>query len=78
MGSMLPFRDVFEHLAQFGIPAEKRWSLVLRSKKGLTDNTQPGAQGRDQSYFEGYVIKYFSLYSVYVQSMFSVKKSRSH
>ena len=37
-----------------------------------------GIEADDNQRFKGMCIKYFSLCSVYVQSMFSVKVSRSH
>jgi hypothetical protein len=47
------FAEVFSRLADFQPNPEKRWSLVVRVKRGIMDTAQPGGYTKDLVYFQG-------------------------
>lgn len=51
--SLLPFRDLFEHLGRFIRSPEVRWDYCMRAKRGQVDTTQPGCFNKDQVYLNG-------------------------
>jgi hypothetical protein len=47
------FAEVFQQLLQFGIDREFAWRLCLRTKRGISDTSVPGAMTKDVCYLEG-------------------------
>jgi len=51
----LSFAETFAQLSTIFTDPEKRWTAVLRQKRGLTDTSQPGGFTKDLVYFKGLV-----------------------
>lgn len=47
------FAEVFQKLTQLGIDNEFAWRLCLRTKRGISDTSLPGAMTKDLCYLEG-------------------------
>lgn len=50
-----PFAEIYQDLIRLHVPKDTAFLLTLRSKRGLTDTSQPGGLTKDLSYFEGSV-----------------------
>eukprot|EP00057_Strongylocentrotus_purpuratus_P031431 XP_784562.3 PREDICTED: uncharacterized protein KIAA0895-like [Strongylocentrotus purpuratus] len=51
--SLLPFRELFEHLSRFIQSPEVRWDYCMRAKRGQVDTSKPGCFNKDQVYLNG-------------------------
>jgi hypothetical protein len=49
------FAEVWHNLARYTPDLERRWVIVFRQKRGLSDTSQPGGYTKDMVYFEGLV-----------------------
>lgn len=49
------FSELWEYLTPYIDNLDRRWTMVLRKKRGLTDTSQPGGFTKDLVYFEGFV-----------------------
>ena len=52
-GQSLNFRDLFHDLETWITSPTKRYWTCVRVKRGVPDNSLPGASGQPQVYFEG-------------------------
>lgn len=48
------FVDVYNEIIKYGFDSERAWKVALKSKRGLTDTSQPGAFTKDFIYYKGY------------------------
>jgi len=51
----LGFRAAFLEMIKLEVSTELSWSIITRSKRGLTDTSQPGGFTKDRTYLEGSV-----------------------
>jgi hypothetical protein len=56
LAQQFSFREVFNQLCAIGVSSDLSWRLSLRTKRGLTDTSQPGGLTRDICYLEGVVM----------------------
>lgn len=49
------FAELSKLLSKYMESPERRWNLILRLKRGVTDTSQPGGFTKDLTYFEGMV-----------------------
>ncbi len=49
------FAEVWRELAPFVQDPERRWDIVFRQKRGMTDTSQPGGFTKDLCYFQGMI-----------------------
>lgn len=49
------FVEVWQKLGKYVQDPERRWQIVFRQKRGLTDTSQPGGFTKDMVYFQGLV-----------------------
>ncbi len=49
------FTKVFHTLREYHVSESTAWNIAVRTKRGLTDTSQPGGLTKDISYFEGAV-----------------------
>jgi hypothetical protein len=47
------FAEAFRQLVELRIPEDKAWNLIVRTKRGMTDTSQPGGLTKDICYLEG-------------------------
>jgi len=54
----LSFAETYQKATRLFSDPEKRWTAVVRQKRGLTDTSQPGGLTKDQVYFAGFTQVY--------------------
>jgi hypothetical protein len=57
------FAETWQALEPYVEDPERRWTIVFRQKRGLSDTSQPGGYTKDLVYFEGMVDVWKWLYS---------------
>jgi len=49
------FAELWQLASHYVTDPDKRWNLIFRQKRGLTDTSQPGGFTKDMVYFEGVI-----------------------
>ena len=52
----MSFVTLFRDLEKYLDCPERRWTMVLRVKRGLTDTSKPGGLYKDKLYLEGAIV----------------------